>query len=290
MKDKTSSGWLRGVLALGAFGAILWLEHRKTLRKTAVEPKERRVARNLAVAGATALATQLAEQPVVKPLAALVERKRWGLLQRLRLPAWLEVPLAVAFMDYTLYTWHILLHRVPWLWRCHIVHHADLELDASTALRFHFSEFLASIPYRAAQILLIGVRPQALKTWQALTGLSVVFHHSNLRLPLGVERWLSRFIVTPRLHGIHHSIVPEETNSNFSSGLILWDFLHRTIRMNVPQDEITIGLPAYRDPKEVTLPKVMMMPFGRRRPVWQLPGNGTPERTPPPVPRDHLLP
>ena len=254
-----------------------------------MEPKERRVLRNLAVAGATAVVAQVAEKPVVEPLTAMVERRRWGLLQRLRLPAWLEVPLAVVLMDYTLYWWHILLHRVPWLWRCHAVHHVDLELDASTALRFHFTEFLASIPYRAAQVVLIGVRPKPFTAWQAATAILVVFHHSNIRLPLGLERRLSRLMVTPRLHGIHHSVVPEETDSNFSSGLTVWDFLHGTIRMNVPQDEITIGVPAYCDPAEVTFPKIMKMPF-EEQPRGELPEDDTPTRTPPPFPRDHLLP
>src|SRR5439155_7705655 len=98
-------------------------------------------------------------------------------------------------------------------------------------------------------------------------------------LPFAVERWVSKLLVTPRMHGIHHSIVPEESNSNWSSGLTLWDWLHGTLRLNVPQDAITIGVPAYRDPDEVTLPKVLAMPFEEQRPPWQLPGGGTPERT-----------
>jgi sterol desaturase/sphingolipid hydroxylase (fatty acid hydroxylase superfamily) len=183
-----------------------------------------------------------------------------------------------------------MLHRVPVLWRCHAVHHIDLELDASTALRFHFTEFLASVPYRAAQVVLIGVRPPALKTWQILTGLSVVFHHSNIRLPFALERRLSRFVVTPRMHGIHHSIVPEETNSNFSSGLTVWDVLHRTLRLNVRQDEITIGLPAYRQPEEVTLPTLMHLPFTEQRDHARLPDGSIPRRADTELPPPRLLP
>src|SRR5947207_3506014 len=132
-------GWLNVLLVGGAFGALWWLERRRPLRR-AVESKSVRTGRNLAVAGLSAAAVRLAEQPVVAPLAALVERRRWGLVQRLNLPAWLEVPLAVALLDYTLYLWHILVHRVPFLWRFHQVHPVDLDLDASTALRFHFGE------------------------------------------------------------------------------------------------------------------------------------------------------
>ena len=108
-------------------------------------------------------------------------------------------------MDYTLYVWHILTHRVPLLWRFHAVHHVDLDLDASTALRFHFGELAVSVPYRAAQIALLGVDAEALSYWQMFLSLSVLFHHSNVRLPREFESVLSWFVVTPRMHGIHHS-------------------------------------------------------------------------------------
>jgi len=94
--------------------------------------------------------------------------------------------------------------------------------------------------------------------------------------------------VTPRMHGIHHSIVPEETASNWSSGLTLWDWLHGTFRLNVPQDAVTIGVPAFRAPEEVTLPKVLTMPFGEQRDSWRLPGDGTPARPPLPGPANQL--
>lgn len=279
-----------GALATGAFAALVWMEHRSSLRERRKEPKERRVLRNLAVAGASAVAVQLAEVPVVRPLVELVERRRWGLLPRLGLPSYLEIPLAVVLMDYSLYLWHILLHRVPVLWRCHAVHHVDLELDASTALRFHFTELLASVPYRAIQVLVIGVHPRAYSLWASATAASVMFHHSNVRLPLEVERWLSRLIMTPRLHGIHHSMIPEEMDSNYSSGLAVWDLLHATVRRNVPQEEIDIGVPAFREAEQVTLPRIMALPFTLHSDLMELPGGGRPTRDPAPVPRDRLLP
>ena len=270
-------GWLSGLLVGGAFCALVWLERRYPLRRS-VEPKLRRNGRNLAVAALSAAAIRLAEKPVTRPLTALVERRRWGMLKRLPLPRWLEVPLAVALLDYTLYLWHVLVHRVPCLWRFHQPHHVDLDLDASTALRFHFAEMLASVPWRAAQVVVLGVSPLALSVWQTATLVEILFHHSNVELPVEVERWLCRLIVTPRLHGIHHSIVPEETGSNWSSGLTVWDWLHGTLRLDVPQDAITIGVPAYRSPEEVTLPKVLAMPFEQQRDSWRLPGDGRPSR------------
>lgn len=288
MSGKRVPGWLTGLLVGGTFVTLLWLERRRPLRRS-VEPKVRREARNLAVAALSAAAIRVAEKPVTGRLAAMVERRRWGLLKGLSLPAWLEVPLAVALLDYTLYLWHVIVHKVPFLWRFHQPHHVDLDMDASTALRFHFGEMVLSVPWRAAQVVVIGASPLALSVWQTATLLEIMFHHSNVELPVEVERWLSRLIVTPRMHGIHHSMIPEETDSNWSSGLTVWDWLHGTLRLNVPQDAIIIGVPAYRDPEEVTLPKVLAMPFEEQRGRPRLPQGGQPSRPPSPVPPDHLL-
>jgi sterol desaturase/sphingolipid hydroxylase (fatty acid hydroxylase superfamily) len=283
LKELKVPTWLSAPLVIGAFGLLVWLERRRPLRR-AVEPKLRHEARNLAVAAVSAAALRVTEKPVADALTALVERRRWGLLKLFRLPAWLEVALAIVLLDYTLYLWHVLTHRVPFLWRFHVVHHVDLDLDASTALRFHFAELVLSVPWRAAQILLIGVSPPAFSVWQNALFLSIMFHHSNVELPSELERRLNRFVVTPRMHGIHHSSLKEETDANWSSGLTLWDRLHGTLRLGVPQDEIIIGVPAYRDPSEVGLWEILKLPFGEERPAWQLPGDGTPGRTLPAAP------
>jgi sterol desaturase/sphingolipid hydroxylase (fatty acid hydroxylase superfamily) len=289
VKSKRIPMWITAPLIVGAFGLLLLGEIRRPLRRK-VESKFTRNVRNFVVAAISASMIQATERPLINPLTALVERRRLGLLQRMPIPKWIEVPLAVALMDYTLYIWHILTHKVSFLWRFHLVHHIDLDLDASTALRFHFAELLISIPWRAAQVTLIGIGPLPFSLWQTALSLWIMFHHSNVELPIDVERWLSRFIVTPRLHGIHHSIMRRETNSNWSSGLTIWDWLHGTLNLNVPQQEITIGVPAYREPEEVTLPKILKMPFGKERQAWQLPGDGEPIREPLPVATNELLP
>jgi len=262
--------WLGFALAAGTFGALLWLERRRPLRRS-VESKLSHGARNLAVAIGGAIVTGLVERPVVERIARRVERERLGLLKQVRLPIWLEFPLAVALLDYTLYLWHYLTHKVPFLWRFHVVHHVDLDMDASTALRFHFAELIVSIPYRAAQVRLLGISPLALSAWQTLLFMSVIFHHSNLELSIEIERKLNRFVVTPRMHGIHHSIVKAESNSNWSSGFTVWDYLHGTLRRDVPQDEIVIGVPAYRESEAVTLEKIIELPFVAQPSAWQLP-------------------
>jgi sterol desaturase/sphingolipid hydroxylase (fatty acid hydroxylase superfamily) len=256
--------------ALGTFGILFWLEKRRPLRRR-VESKLARTGRNLAVAGLSAVALQIIERPIIEPLTRLVERRKIGLLKLFRLPRPLETALAVILLDYTLYLWHVLTHRIPFLWRFHVVHHLDLDLDASTAVRFHFAEMMISVAWRAAQVSAIGVSPVSFAAWQLFLFPSIFFHHSNVELPAGLEKRLRYLIVTPRMHGIHHSIVRQETDSNWSSGLTFWDWLHGTLKTRVPQDEIIIGVPAYREPGEVVLAKILAMPFEKQRPSWQLP-------------------
>lgn len=279
MKQNKLPGRLIGSLTVGAF-ALLWLIERRRPLRTKIEPKLRRTGRNLAVAGLAAASLQLIERPVIERLTVLVEKRRWGLLKLVRLPAWLEAAAALLLMDYTLYLWHVIMHRVPFLWRFHLPHHVDLDLDSSTALRFHFGELAIASGWRVAQVTAIGVSPLSLSVWQTFVLLSVLFHHSNVRIPIEVEEKLRCVFVTPRMHGIHHSIVKEETNSNWSSGLTVWDWLHGTLRLDIPQNEITIGVPAYRRPDEVSLAATLEMPFVEQRPTWLLPGDGQPVRTP----------
>jgi sterol desaturase/sphingolipid hydroxylase (fatty acid hydroxylase superfamily) len=262
--------WIGLVMTAGVFGTLLWLERRRPLRR-ATESKLTRDTRNLTVAVAAALVTNLAERPLALRLARRVEERRLGLLKQTDLPRWLEATAACALLDYTLYLWHYLTHKVGFLWRCHVVHHADLDMDVTTALRFHFAELLLSVPFRLAQVRVIGASPFALTLWQTLLLPSVMFHHSNLELPIKWERRLNRLIVTPRMHGIHHSTVRAETDSNWSSGLTLWDILHGTLRLDVPQHVIVIGVPAYRAPEQVRLGKIIVMPFVEQPDSWRMP-------------------
>ena len=273
---KFFSPWMIGALVFGFFVLLIWQERRRPLRKR-VEPDLKHGVRNFVIAFAGAMAMVVFEAPLIQPLARLVEGRHWGLLGAAELPAWLEAAIALVLMDYTFYLWHVMMHRLPQLWRFHAVHHVDLDLDSTTALRFHFGELLVSIPWRAAQVLVIGLDPFIFAIWQVWFALCVMFHHSNLRLPIQWERWINRILVTPRMHGVHHSNVQEETDSNWSSGLTVWDWLHGTLRLNVPQEEIVIGVPALNTPDTIGLPAVLALPFRDQPEYWRFPDGTTPE-------------
>lgn len=204
---------------------------------------------------------QLLEAPVAFYLARKASEKRRGLLHLLPAPPIARTIAAVILLDYTLYWWHVLTHRVPLLWRFHQPHHVDREMDATTALRFHFGEISLSVLFRAAQVFALGPTPAGLTAWQSFLFVCILFHHANVRLPLHWERRLARFVITPRLHGIHHSVAPEEVNSNWSSGLTIWDWLHGTLRTDVPQEKIIIGVEGYRGDSAQELLNVLALPF-----------------------------
>src|SRR5207247_11130330 len=137
---------------------------------------------------------------------------------------------------------------------------------------FHCAELVLSVPWRATQLLVICVSPLAFTVWQTALLVSTLFHHSNVRLPIALERRLVCVVVTPRMHGIHHSTVRGETDANWSSGLTLWDRLHGTLRLDVPQAEITIGVPGYQAPVDVSLPRLLAPPLVHPRPSWPAAG------------------
>jgi sterol desaturase/sphingolipid hydroxylase (fatty acid hydroxylase superfamily) len=274
------SGWIYPAIVAGSFLLFLVLESAFPLRGV-VENKLRRLARNLTLAGLGLATVTILQTPILLPVAMWAARHEVGLMGMAPFPRWAAVLGTILLLDYTLWFWHWLNHKVPFLWRFHKVHHVDRDLDTSTGIRFHFGELGLSVVFRAFQIVAIGADPLGVGIYQMLLFASVVFHHSNSRLPVGVERWLVRVVVTPRMHGIHHSDYRNETNSNWSSLLSVWDYLHRTVRLDVPQASIVIGVPAYRRPEEVTLGRVLALPFRERRDDWLRPDGSAPDRPPP---------
>jgi sterol desaturase/sphingolipid hydroxylase (fatty acid hydroxylase superfamily) len=252
-----SFGW---IVFGAALGALFVAERRRPLRRQ-VEPGAARVGRNLALGLLAGAITAASEFPIIAPVQALADREGIGLLRLIPMPRAVRVLLGFLLLDYTLYLWHRANHRAPLLWRFHAVHHIDLDLDTTTGLRFHAGELAMAAAFRAAQVLVLGVDRDTLRLWQQMLVVSVVFHHSNLKLPAAVEGRLNAVLVTPRMHGIHHSTRAEETDSNYSSLLSCWDRLHRSLRLDVPQARVTIGVMGFSRPDEVTLERSLLLPF-----------------------------
>jgi len=194
-----------------------------------------------------------------------------GILGLFKAAPTLQACAGFLLMDLTFYWWHRLNHELPILWRFHIVHHADPDMDVSTSFRFQPGEVFLSSAFRAAQVALIGVGPATYLLYEVVFQAATMFHHSNVGLPLRVERALNVAAVTPRMHGIHHSAVREETNSNYGTVFLWWDILHRTLNLRVPQGEVDIGVPALQDPGDNRLGRLLSMPFVKQGEDWRYP-------------------
>lgn len=264
--------WISPLVIFGVFSLMLLGERLRPLRAR-LEPKLRHTIRNLSTGGVSLAVLTLLQAPLLVPAATWAERHTFGIVRWLHLESPWNVIVAIILLDYTLWWWHWASHVVPVLWRFHLVHHIDLDLDSSTALRFHFGELTLSVFYRALQIIVIGATPFSVWLWQTILFASILFHHGNLRLPRKFEAMLVRVLVTPRMHGIHHSDLREETNSNWSSLLSIWDFLHGTLRLDVRDETIRIGVPAYHTRADVSFARVQALPFIAQRDDWHVGGS-----------------
>ncbi len=253
-----------------AYALLFLLERVLPLRR----PKERLLPRLLvnAIVSATAFATAaVLVQPVARIMIEFTGAESFGLIPLVGLTGLAEIAAAFLLLDLTFYYWHVANHRVAFLWRFHNTHHIDPDLDVSTAFRFHFVEVGLSAGFRVVQVLLIGPSPIAFLVYEIAFQLGTLFHHSNVRMPLRLERTFNLVFVTPRMHGIHHSNIREENRTNFGVVLQWWDRLHRTRRLSIPQDEVTIGIPGYSAPQDNAVVNALMMPFRPQRDYWQGP-------------------
>ena len=197
-------------------------------------------------------------------LALTAEANDWGVLNRLALPEWLAVGVAVAALDFAIWLQHVVFHAVPALWRLHRMHHADLDYDVTTGARFHPIEILLSMLIKFAAILVLGPPAVAVLIFEVALNATAMFNHGNVRLPLGLDRALRLFIVTPDMHRVHHSIEDHETNSNFGFNLSLWDRLFGTYKAqpDAGHERMSIGIREHRDEHEVDrLPGMLALPF-----------------------------
>ncbi|HFQ89744.1 MAG TPA: sterol desaturase family protein, partial [Desulfobulbus sp.] len=163
-------------------------------------------------------------------VAAAASRQGWGLVAFLHLPAAAALLLSVLVLDLVIYLQHLMFHAVPLLWRLHMVHHADLDIDVSTGLRFHPVEILVSMLIKMATVAALGPPVAAVLLFEILLNGTAMFNHGNIRLPRSVDRVLRLLVVTPDMHRVHHSVIIRETNSNFGFNFPWWDRLFGTYR------------------------------------------------------------
>jgi sterol desaturase/sphingolipid hydroxylase (fatty acid hydroxylase superfamily) len=221
---------------------------------------------------------------VVRPSAmatlAWTSKTPFGVVHLLPAPGWVRFVVGFLLLDLSFYYWHVLNHKLGFLWRFHNVHHIDPDLDVSTGFRFHFGEVLMSTVFRVAQVAAIGMPLATFAAYELVFQANTLFHHSNIRLPIRAERVLNMVLVTPRMHGVHHSQVRGETNSNFGVVFRWWDALHRTIQLNIRQSAITIGVAGYSRPADNRLWYALTLPFRSQRDYWRRDDGTTPERDP----------
>lgn len=252
-----------GVFA-GVFSLLALFELLAPRRAQAVG-RWRRWPGNLGLVALDTLLVRILFPVAAVGVALVAEQRGWGLFNLIDLPLWIEIAAAVILLDLIIYGQHVLFHAAPWLWRLHRVHHADLEFDVTTGLRFHPIEILLSMLIKFSAVSLLGAAALAVLIFEVLLNATSMWSHSNIRLPGRADRLLRRLIVTPDMHRTHHSVVPRETHSNFGFNLAWWDRLFGTYRKgpNAGHLAMTIGIPQFRSVGELRLDRMLLQPFRR---------------------------
>jgi len=257
---------IRLVVFIGVFlvmGLWEWLAPRRRLAVA----KPLRWVSNLGLLAINSVMLRLLFPAAAVGLAWSAADLHWGLFNRVDWPYWLEVVAAVLLLDLAIYLQHVLMHRVPLLWRLHRVHHADLDIDLTTGSRFHSLEILLSMLFKWVVILLLGPALFAVLVFEVLLNGMALFNHANVRLPALADRVLRSLLVTPDMHRVHHSALVRETNSNYGFNLSVWDRVFKTY-IDQPErghDAMTIGLAEFRDLRQADrLPGMLAMPFVSR--------------------------
>lgn len=253
-------------IRLGAFLAIftvmaVW--EALAPRRVLATSKRNRWVNNLVLLSLNPISLRLVFSIFPVSLALLAEQRHWGLLNQIVLPDVVETMIGLLALDFTLYLQHVLFHAIPTLWRLHMVHHTDLDFDVTTGIRFHPLEIILSMGIKLMAVIALGPAPLAVLLFEVALNATSLFNHSNIYLPLKVDRVLRFFVVTPEMHRVHHSVVIQETNSNFGFNLPWWDRLFGTYRPQPSKGHVgmVIGLAQYRDLKHLNLWQLLILPF-----------------------------
>lgn len=248
---------------LGVFGAMALWELLAPRRKLSL-PKTGRWLNNLGLAVFNTILLRWLFPAATVGMALFATEQGWGLFNYFPLPFWLAVPASLLVLDFTIWLQHVMFHAVPALWRLHRVHHADLDFDLTTGVRFHPLEMVLSMLIKFAAIAVLGPPVIAVIFFEILLNTTSMFNHSNVRLPLRLDRILRWFLVTPDMHRVHHSVEDDETNSNFGFNLPWWDRLLGTYRdqPRAGHEAMGIGIRTFRSLRHCArLPGMLWLPF-----------------------------
>jgi sterol desaturase/sphingolipid hydroxylase (fatty acid hydroxylase superfamily) len=253
---------IRLVFLVGIFGLIaIW--ERMSPRRSLTTSKTARWISNLCITCLNPLVLYLIFPILAIDIALMAQEGGWGLLNNVDLPFWLKLVIGIVVLDLVIYLQHVMFHAIPILWRLHMMHHADLDYDLTTGLRFHPIEMLLSMFIKLTVVLALGPPAAAVLTFEIILNGMAIFNHGNIKIPLKLDRILRYLVVTPDMHRVHHSVIIRETNSNFGFNLSWWDRLFGTYRAQPAKghEGMTIGCPQFRDPKKLTLPWLLVLPF-----------------------------
>jgi sterol desaturase/sphingolipid hydroxylase (fatty acid hydroxylase superfamily) len=246
-----------GVLLLVALWEII------APRRPLLDSKRRRWVTNLSLVVIDTFAVRLLFPILPFACAGIAETRGWGVFNVVQIAPWLKFILSFLILDFVIYLQHLLFHHTPILWRLHRMHHTDLDLDVTSGNRFHPLEIAISMLIKMAAVLILGAPVAAVLAFEVILNACAMFSHGNIELPGALDRLLRLFLVTPDMHRVHHSTIVRETNSNFGFNFPWWDRICRTYRSQPEKGhlDMTIGLKEYRDPKRLTLFRLLLQPF-----------------------------
>jgi sterol desaturase/sphingolipid hydroxylase (fatty acid hydroxylase superfamily) len=257
-----SEPFVRVACFAGVFAAMALWEVAAPRRQRSVS-RALRWTNNLSVVALDTLLVRLAVPTAAVGVAVYAEGAGWGLLSLVDWPGWLEVVVAVLVLDLAIYFQHVLFHAVPSLWRLHRMHHADLDFDVSTGVRFHPIEIVLSLGIKIAVVAGLGAPALGVLIFEILLNVTSMFSHGNVGLPAALDRVVRWLVVTPDMHRVHHSIDPRETNTNFGFNFSAWDRLFGTYRPAPAAGHtgMTIGIAQFRNERELWLDRMLTQPF-----------------------------
>jgi sterol desaturase/sphingolipid hydroxylase (fatty acid hydroxylase superfamily) len=253
-------------IRLGAFTAVLAamaLWEATAPRRPRSYKRARRWPSNLAIVALNVSLVRVLFPAGMVGMALMAEKRAWGLLNNLPVASWTAVLISVVLLDLAIYLQHVLFHAVPALWRVHRMHHADLDFDVTTGVRFHPIEIALSTVIKFAAVAALGAPALGVLLFEVLLNATSMFNHGNIHIPVCVDRYLRWLVVTPDMHRVHHSILVGETNSNFGFNLPWWDRLLGTYRDQpaAGHEGITIGIEQFRQSRELLLDRMLLQPF-----------------------------